>query len=140
MCALSPQIHVGDRLLQSPFRSSKYRPILLGVPFFLLLLLMAAALLAYGESDYEQNSGTNWSQYKGPSNRALGSSKVRMLRLVKYKKWQDMWTNNPEGRFFHAIAPQTISGKTMKSTRVTSKPRLVKPFCSLIKRTPRATL
>ncbi|RUS72433.1 hypothetical protein EGW08_019812, partial [Elysia chlorotica] len=64
MCALSPQIHVGDRPLQSPFRSSKYRPILFGVPFCLLLLLMAAALLAYGESDYEQNSGTNWSQYE----------------------------------------------------------------------------
>ncbi|RUS78168.1 hypothetical protein EGW08_014077 [Elysia chlorotica] len=38
----------------------------------------------------------------------LGPSEVKsIINQYKNKKWQDMWTNNPKGRFFHAIAPQT---------------------------------
>ncbi|RUS83951.1 hypothetical protein EGW08_008306 [Elysia chlorotica] len=37
----------------------------------------------------------------------LGPSEVKsIINQYKNKKWQDMWTNNPKGRFFHAIAPQ----------------------------------
>ncbi|RUS68448.1 hypothetical protein EGW08_023790, partial [Elysia chlorotica] len=37
----------------------------------------------------------------------LGPSEVKsIINQYKNKMWQDMWTNNPKGRFFHAIAPQ----------------------------------